>query len=586
MAGSPRRSPARIVLAELSRYRGLLVGGIISRAVWELVPMQAPLLAGVLIDALATQPVSLYGADLSGWSTRAVVTAVFAGLLVVAALYGASAYAYTVTGARLGRSVVADLRRRLVARITTLTLAQHQHHGAGDLLDRALQDTASLRGFTEKVFIRAGTNLIRAGYPIAMLFVLETRLALIALSPLPLQWLITWLLQRRLHRSIQHALDGRAHLTTAVKETFDGIETLQGLHAEQTALDRVDATIDDVEERELATFRLTAWIRATVWTLSALGLALTWWQGGLAVIHGAMTVGTLVAFTGFAEYAYRPARRFTDVVNTYQRGVAALERIDRILSAPLSVTDAPDARPLQVREGHIELRGVSFRYRDEPVFSGINLTLGPGGVTAIVGPSGAGKSTLLRLLARLADPTEGTITIDGQRLDRVALDSLRQAVAVVPQHPVLFTGTVLDNVRLTRPDATAEQVRAALAAAHALDFVEALDDELATHLGRGGVNLSGGQLQRLAIARAVLSEPTILLLDEATSALDLVSESALVESVRQLGRTTTVVVAAHRPRTIAAADRVVVLEGGRIVDDGSRRQLGRSRRFRELVAEV
>lgn len=277
-----------------------------------------------------------------------------------------------------------------------------------------------------------------------------------------------------------------------------------------------------------------------------------------------MTIGTLIAFTGYVVFIYKPSRRFTNLINVYQKGVVAAERIQEILETPSSIVDKPGASPIAVPQGGIEFRNVSFSYADRKVLSDICLNIEPRTLTAIMGRNGSGKSTLLKLIVRLYDPKEGQILIDGQNIRDVQLESLRSQIAVVTQSSVIFNGTVSENVRLSRPDAAEKEVEEACRAAGVLKFVTKWEKGLDTLLGAGGASPSGGEMQRIAIARAILRKPKILLLDEPSSALDSESESALAEVLGELKRTMTVVVVSHRQKTVSNADRFINMEGGKV----------------------
>ncbi len=553
----------------LRRHKVLFTGVLLCRAVWEIIPMQVPVLAGALVDGVAGKSFRVYGVHWSEATPRDAVSAAAIGLLLVALLYGLSAYAYTVLGARLDKRFVAGLRKAVAEKAILLSLDHHQRLGSGELMDCVLRDTGRLRGYTERVFTRSLTNAVRAGFPIVMLLLIDARLALIALSVIPPQWFLTWRLQRRLQQVTRLRQADHSELTTAIKENLDAIETIQALDAAKPAVARVQGWADRVEAGELETSRISALIRANVWTLTGIGLALTWWRGGLGVLDGVMTVGTLVAFTGFVDYAYRPFRHFTTIVKKYRDGTVSLERIRDILALPSSVEVRPDARPIPVKDGVLEFRRVCFSYDARAVLQGLDLRIEGKRITAILGRSGSGKSSMLRLVARLYDPTSGDITLDGHRLSSFTLESLRSQVAVVPQHPAIFSGTILENLRIARPDAPIEAIEQACESAGALEFIDRLDGRFEARIGRGAGGLSGGQLQRLSIARALLKDPKVLLMDEPTSALDAESEELVLETLRRLRGTMTIVVVTHRPSTAAIADRVLLMDLGRVVAERS-----------------
>jgi ABC-type multidrug transport system fused ATPase/permease subunit len=568
-----KRSPLQLELAFLARHKALFAAVVFWRGVWELMPMQVPLLAGVIVDGLNGKGLRLFGFERPEAAPPEVLQIAALGLLVVAVVYGLSAYAYTMAGARLDRGFVAGLRKSVVEKILFLSLADHLRYGSGALLDRALRDTDRLRGFTEQVFTRTPTNVVRTVYPVVLLFLIDPVLALLALAVVPPQWLTTWYLQKRLHAATRRGLASHTELSAAVQEHFDGIETVKVLNAEGSAVAQLHAHADRVEADELATSRITALVRCSTWLITSVGVVLIWWQGGAHVLAGAMTLGALVAFTGFAELSYRPFRRFGDIVKTYRAGLASLERIQELLALPVekgvgSLFPSAEKTP-DPFSGGIVLRNVSFAYGAQPVLKGVNLEIAAGRLTAIVGPSGAGKSSLLRLLARLYVPDQGRVFIGGQPLTDAGLARL----AVVPQRPVVFSGTVLENVRLARPEASHEEVRAACASAAALAFIERLEHGFDTRLGRQGANLSAGEVQRIAIARALLSRPRILLMDEPTAALDAVSEAAIVQALLALRGEMTVVLVGHRPEAVRLADRVIVLDAGRVVAEGTHEEL-------------
>lgn len=564
-----KRPHLRLELDYLRRHKALYAAVLLCRVVWEIIPMQVPVLAGALVDGLSGKGLWLYGVRWHDTTNADAVRIVALGLLAVAAAYGMSAYAYTVLGARLDKRFVSGLRKDVAEKVIPLSLDHHQRLGAGEIMDCLLRDTDRLRGYTERVFTRSVTNAARAGFPLVMLLLIDPWLALVALSIIPPQWVLNWRLQGRLRTATRRRRTTHTELTTAVKENLDGIETIQGLNAGRAAVARVHGWSERVEAGELHASRINALVRANVWFMTGVGLALTWWQGGLGVLAGTMTIGTLVAFTGFVDYLYRPFRHFTTIVKKYQVGTVSLERIQEFLDLPTSVAVRPDARPIAIAEGAVTFRGVSFGYGPRAVLSDFNLRLEGGEIAAILGRSGSGKSSLLRLMARLYDPTGGEIAIDGHPLTSFTLDSLRSQVAVVPQHPAMFSGTILDNLLIAWPDATREDVERACEDAGALEFIDRLDGRFEARVGRRGGALSGGQMQRLSIARALLKAPRILLMDEPTSALDAESEELLLEALRRLRGAMTIVMATHRPSSAAVADRVVVMDAGRVVAEGT-----------------
>lgn len=558
-------TPEHLAIRYLCRQKAQLASAGFWRALYVLAPMQIPLLTGMIVDGLTGTPVRLLGweipADRPMWALHLAAI----GLLIVAVLYGATACAQMISAGRLSRKFVLQLRQALVKQIGLLSLDQHHQLGTGDLLDRTISDTAETRRFVERVFIQTLTNVVRVGYPIAMMFWIDPLLALVALGVLPPQMLLSRWLQSRLHAATRRSRRSQAELTTLAKENFDGIETIKSLGAEEAAARQLDDSARQLETNELRAHTITGLITGNVWLMTSIGIAVTWWLGGWRVIDGQITLGTLVVFTGFIVFAYQPFRQFTTIASTYRSGLVSLERIQEVLEMQPTIAEAPNASPLAVGEARIQLEDVSLRYQSRRVLRKVNLSIEPRQLVAVVGRSGSGKSSLMRLLIRLYDPHKGQVLIDGQDIRNVTLASLRETVAVVPQRPVIFSGTILENLQLARPHATLDETKAACRAAGCWDFISRLDERLQTVIGRGGVSLSGGEAQRLAIARALLARPRVLLLDEPTSALDAESETVVMDTLCRLRKTMTIVIVGHRRETVRRADTIVVVERGRVV---------------------
>ncbi len=560
-------SPTKFISGYIKRYKTRFAAAAFWSILFVIVPMQVPILTGALIDGIHGKHVKIFGLIELHDSHKEVILAVFLGMVIIALLYGLAAYFRTTSVARVSRHIVVEIRKQLVQKLTALSLDRHQNLGSGELLNRAVLDTGTMRPFIENTFIKTSTNLIRIIYPVSMLFVLNPFLALLASSVLPVQWIITRQLQKKLHAASRKQRGTQSRLTALIKENLDGVETVQTSNAERFVVEKISRQAEKLESDQMATKKYAGMISATVWIMTSIGLALVWWQGGSMVVSERMTVGSLVAFTGFAVFIYRPSRRFTNLINIYQKGVVAAERIQEILKTPSSVEDQPNAPPLRVDRGAIEFRNVSFAYTDKNVLSGICLNIEPCTLTAIIGRNGSGKSSLLKLIVRLYDPTEGQVLIDDQNVRTVQLESLRSQIAVVPQSSIIFNGTVSENVRLSRPDATEKEVEEACETAGVLKFVAKWQKGLDTQLGVGGISPSGGEIQRIAIARAIIKKPKILLLDEPSSALDSESESSLAETLAELKSNMTIMLVSHRPKIIRNADKCIVIDCGRIVPE-------------------
>lgn len=477
----------------------------------------------------------------------------------------------------LGERVVADLRDRLYAHLLGLDAAFYDRTRSGELVSRLSADTELMRGMigtTMSVALRSTVTVVGG---LVMLFVTSPRLAAYSLLGIPLAVVPIVLGARRLRRISRNSQDRVADANTLAAETLGAIGTVRA-HAREPYergrfVEALQAAVATARKRIAA----QAGVTAVAITLVFGAITLVLWLGARDVVAGRMTAGTLGEFVLYALIAGGSVGALAEVWNELQRAAGGMGRIADLLSeAPRILPPAsPRHLPTPLR-GEIVFDGVTFGYPaepDRPVLRDFNLQVRPGETVALVGPSGAGKSTVFSLLLRFHDPLSGRILVDGVPTGAVDPAELRDAIALVAQHPVLFATSVRENVRYGRLDADEDAVRRAIRAAHAADFVDALPDGLETMLGERGARLSGGQQQRIAIARALLRDAPILLLDEATSALDAQSEAAVQQALEELmeGRTTLVV--AHRLATVLKADRIVVMDAGRIVAEGTHAEL-------------
>jgi len=588
-------SPLKYALWRLKRYKKEITVAIFWSILFVIIPMQIPILTGSLIDGINGDSVKPYGIITLDESKEEILQFSIIGLIIVAVAYGITAYFRTISKAKISRSFVFELQRKLAKKLEILSLEVHGRYGSGDLLNRSILDTQSVRPFVESTVIKTVVSVVRIIYPLVVLFTMEPVLAAMTSSILPLQFLLTRKLQKKMRKTARRVRKRRAKLTNFLKEDLDGIETIQTSNAESRSFRKISKQVNRVEEIELKTQKYSAMITGIAWGLTTAGLAMTWWYGGLQVLAGEMTIGTLVIFSSFVVFVYSPLRRFSEIMSVYNKSIVAVERIQEILDMPSPVRESQDAKPLHVDSGEIKFQNVSFSYdknmddkqdsenhSNKSVLHNVSLTIGPKGMTAIVGKSGSGKSSFLRLIPRLYDPQndDGKIMIDGQDIKNVTLKSLRNEIAVVPQNPMMFSGTVYENVIMGRPDATKEQVKNACRAADAYDFIMNLEDDFDTVIGENDVSsrdnsvkLSQGQSQRITIARALLREPKILLLDEPTSALDMESEHKLFEMLNHLKDKITIMVIVHNLQLASIADKIVVVDNGIIDAIGTHSQL-------------
>lgn len=514
-------------------------------------------------------------------------------LAVVAVLAMASALRYYLV-TWIGERLAADLRRRVFDHLLDLEpgffeSSDNESGGAGEITSRLTADTSVLQSLFGSSISLALRNLMMLVGAVVLMLVTQPWLSAIVLLGIPATVLPILWFGRRVRRLSRFSQDRVAELGRYAGETLTGIRTVQAFTHEDRDRQAYGARVEEAFAAAVARTRQRAWLTgiAMLAVFAAVGVML--WQGGQAVLAGSMTAGELSAFVFYAVLAAGAVATLAEVAGDVQRAAGAAERLLELLEARPAI-DAP-AHPVPLPSplrGAIDLNAVSFTYpgRAEPALEGLDIHVRPGERVALVGPSGAGKSTLLALLLRFHDPDQGNLQLDGIDLRDLAPLDLRSTLGLVAQEPVLFTGTVAENLRFGRHDADLHDLRSAARDANALDFIDALPQGFDTSLGPGGVQLSGGQRQRLAIARALLKEPGVLLLDEATSALDAESERLVQQALDRLmiGRTSLVI--AHRLATVVAADRLLVLDQGRLVASGRHDELLESSPLYRHLAEL
>ncbi|HUQ17822.1 MAG TPA: ABC transporter ATP-binding protein [Candidatus Saccharimonadales bacterium] len=495
-----------------------------------------------------------------------LILVLIAVLLVRAVIDGARQYVMTWTGER----VIFDLRMAIVRHLQSLSLSFFTGRKTGELMSHVTSDATLVHGVVTQTIISVLGQVLTLVGGLVVIFVMNWRLALLTLVVAPPIGLLGQYLGRRIRSLSREAQDAQGEAVGVLQEAIAEIRTVQAFTRERYEADRFHDKLLVTFGAVLRRARISSTLFPLIGFLGFFASIVVLWYGGHQVIDGQSTPGQLVAFLLYAGMVAGPVGGLASQWTQVQEAFGAADRIFALLDTAPAVGDAPGAGVLPRGDGEIAFHAVSFRYANGPVvLEDITAVFRAGETTALVGPSGAGKTTLVSLVDRFYDPTAGRITIDGVDLRSVTVRSVRERIAAVPQEPVLFATSVRDNIRYGRLEATAAEIDAAAAAANATEFIARLPEGLETVVGERGVKLSVGQRQRIAIARALLRDARVLLLDEATSSLDNESEYLVQEALGRLMAGRTTIVIAHRLTTVESADRILVLERGRIVEDGT-----------------
>jgi ATP-binding cassette subfamily B protein/subfamily B ATP-binding cassette protein MsbA len=519
------------------------------------------------------------GDQREGW----LVFAVLIGLAIQVA-HQAVLMAHTRVHTVTGHLLVRDLRQRLFAHLQSLSLRQHSKLPVGEAIYRLQADA----GFVEQLMLRGVLPLTFSAVTLIVMFGILVRinvlLAVVSLSVVPFLYLwIRWSAQRlRARAERTHALESR--LTARLHESFSAIRLVKSFAREPYEGRRFAGAATDAMEARVMLSGREAWFSLVVGNLIVVGTSLVILVGGMLVLRGELTVGTLLVAMAYLGFVYGPLSGIANTTGTIQQALAAGRRVRDLFALSGEVEERGDACPRF--EGHVEFQDVRFAYDGRPVLQDINLTVKPGELVALVGPSGSGKTTLVSLIPRFYEPDSGRILVDGVDIGKCRLRSLREQVAIVLQEVLVLAGSIRENLRYGELEADDAAIRAAARAAHAHEFIERLEKGYDTELAEAGTGLSGGEKQRLSIARAFLKNAPILILDEPTAALDTMSERQVFSAVGELRQGRTTFVIAHRLSTVRAADRIIVMDAGRIVGEGTHETLLQtSPLYRELSSQ-
>ena len=495
-------------------------------------------------------------------------------IIVVFIIRGIAFYGQSYLMNYVGQRVIIDIRKAVFEKLQRLSLDFYDKNKTGTIMSYVTNDVNALQSAMVENVVEMVTESVILIASIVMMIYLDWRLFLVTFSTFPVVLLFIDQFGKRIRKSGSRIQEASADITSVLQETVSSARVIKSFVREEYEINRFDKENMNNFRANMKYAQLSATLTPTIEFVAAVGVTIILWYGGNSVIDGTITAGSLVAFLTSAVNISNPIKRLSRVIGNIQRAMAAAQRVFDVLDLPETIKNLPEAKALPTVKGQVSFNNVSFSYNPgEQVLNNVSFNVKPGEMIAFVGPSGAGKSTVASLLPRFYDVTEGSITIDGQDIRQVTLNSLREQVGIVPQETVLFNGSVYDNILYGRLDATKEEVEAAAKAANAHNFIMELPNGYQTMLGDRGVNISGGQRQRISIARAILKNPQILILDEATSALDTESERVVQEALDRLmiGRTSFVI--AHRLSTIKNADKIMVLEKGTLAEMGTHEEL-------------
>jgi len=563
--GEDRRGhKVRWLVAQLRPYRGrvaLMFLGLLLATGAGLAP---PYLAGKAIDD------GILAGDV-GALDRIVVA-----FLAVAVIYAAASFLQTYMVGWVGTRVLQELRQRVFTHIQSMSIGFFTRRSPGVLISRMTNDIEALNQLVTSGVVTMFSSTLTLLGVVVILLLLDLQLALVTFLTFPLlaaASLVFRIVSAGAYRATRERI---AAITAYLQESLSGVRVVRSFGQEPRHVDEMTELNEANRAVNMKTVYLNASYFPAVELLSAVGTAAILLYGGSQAIDGAIQLGVIVAFVGYLNTFFEPIQQLSQLYTTYQQGMAALDKIFDLLETEPDMVDAPDAIDPGTLRGEIELEGVWFSYGEEGesgkdvwALRDVDLHVPPGQTLALVGATGAGKSTFAKLVARFYDPQKGTVRVDGHDLRGVQQQALRRQLGIVPQEGFLFSGSVRENVAFGRPEATIEEIEAAIAAVGATEFVAALPEGLETQVGERGIQLSAGQRQLVAFARALLAEPRILILDEATSNVDVRTEKTIERGLERLLHGRTAIVIAHRLSTIRRAGKIVVLEQGKIAEQGT-----------------
>lgn len=586
------RALVRRVLGYARPYKGQVIVVLVTIVVISLLSLLPPLLMRALIDT------AIPAGDLR------MVTLLGLGMVAVPLVNGVVGVIQRRSTAKMGEGIIYDLRRQLFDHLQHMSLGFFTNTKTGELMSRLNSDVIGAQQAVTSTFVSLTANLFTVVATLIIMFRLEWRLTLLAVSILPLFIIASRQVGRRLRAIRRNQMAANAEMNSVMQETLSVSGALLVKLFGRSDFENERFAVYASEVRDLGVTQATVgrWFFMALGLVSALGTAITFWLGAVFVINGTLTVGTIVALSAYLGSLYGPMSSLANARVEFTTSMVSFERVFELLDMPIDVQESGDPVRIEHLEGRVEFDDVWFSYEgagssglesvarfgwgdsgrvdggeqqrsDGWALEGVSFSVEPGEMVALVGPSGAGKTTSTYLVPRLYDVTRGSVRIDGVDVREFSIDALADAVGVVTQETYLFHDTIEANLRYARPDATAAELRSAAEAANISDFIDSLPEGMSTRVGERGYRLSGGEKQRVAIARVILKNPSILILDEATSHLDARSEALVQEALEGIMEQRTSLVIAHRLSTVLTADKIVVIDQGQVQEMGTHEQL-------------
>jgi ABC-type multidrug transport system fused ATPase/permease subunit len=562
-----RARKVRWMIGLLRPYRGKVALMFVALLIATGTALAPPYLAGQAIDA---------GIVTGDASALDLIVVAFLG---VAALYAGASFLQTYLVGWVGTRALQDLRERVFTHLQTMSIGFFTRRSPGVLISRMTNDIEALNQLVTDGVVTMFSSVLTLIGVVVILLVLDVKLALVTFLTFPLIAIASVVFRIISAGAYKATRERIAAVTAYLQETLSGVRVVRSFGQEPRHAEAMTELNEANREANMRTVFLNASYFPAVELLSTVAIAAILLYGGSQAIDGAIQIGVIVAFVGYLQVFFEPIQQLSQLYTTYQQGMAALDKIFDLLDTEPDMVDAPGAIDPGALRGEIEMEGVWFSYASDTeegmdwAMRDVSLHVPPGQTLALVGATGAGKSTFAKLVARFYDPQQGRVLVDGHDLKDVEQQALRRQLGIVPQEGFLFSGSVRENIAFGRPDATLEEIEDAAAAVGATEFIAALPEGIETQVGERGVQLSAGQRQLVAFARALLAEPRILILDEATSNVDVRTEKTIEKGLTRLLAGRTAIVIAHRLSTIRRAGKIVVLEGGRIAEAGTHDEL-------------